>query len=267
MKKSNNIKNEHLKEYTELITELSKLQLWFLWNWMDMHPEEKFDDAVYNRIDICRKTDPTPKHYDVADMDAERPEWIRIRKELKSLYTETCNDTTAHIFELKGFDIIKDVLARFVEASYQKDLKFKDYQCGSLKFDPPNEDKKAVTFHIGNAIVPQSIFADKNYLVDCFLCLMEKAEEEYNVDTLTTSTWLNSFPKWLKYFPNEWIENLSPENKSIGWHFGFWGQFISAKETFNYKYAEIFRKTGEMPFYPRRSHCSFASLRAHLDSL
>ena len=253
------------EEYAELINELSKLQLYFLWNWLKTHPEEKFEDALYNRIDLCRKTDPHPKHYDVADMDdITRPEWIRIKHELKSIYEETVNDDNAASFEHKGFDIVKKTVATFADASYGKHGKFDDYQCGSLKFNPLKDNAKTVYFHIGNAVAPKSIFTDSNYLAQCLLELMDKAESEYEANTIYTSTWLNSLPKWLKYFPTEWIANLGPENKDVGWHFGFWGQFISAKETFNYKYAKILRETGKMPFAPRTSHCSFTELKNHL---
>ena len=253
------------KDHIEFINELSKLQLHFLWNWLKAHPDEKFEDALYNRIDLCRKTDPKPKHYDVADMDdVTRPEWIRIKHELKSLYSEAENNDNADLFECKGFDIIKKTLAAFADASYGKHGKFDDYQCGSLKFDPPKDNAQTVYFHIGNAVAPKSIFTDKNYLVQCLLELMDKSESEYETNTLYSSTWLNSLPKWLKYFPSEWTENLGTENKDVGWHFGFWGQFISAKGTFNYKYARILRETGEMPFYPRISHCSFTALKNYL---
>ena len=253
------------EDHVELINALSKLQLHFLWNWLKTHPEEKFEDALYNRVDLCRKTDPKPKHYDVADMDnSTRPEWIRVKHELKSLYSRAENDDNADSFENKGFYIIQEVLARFADASYGKHGKLDDYQCGSLKFDPPKENTKTVNFHIGNAVAPKSIFADRNYLAQCLMELMEKSEAEYEANTINTNTWLNSLPKWLEYFPNEWTANSGTENKDIGWHFGFWGQFVSAKETFNYKYARILRKTGKMPFYPRNSYCSFTALRKHL---
>ena len=253
------------EEHLELINELAKLQLWFLWNWLQEHPDEKFDDAVINRIDLCRRADPAPKHYDVADMDASRPEWLKIRDELAALYRKTVNDDTAESFENEAFNIVKETLAAFAEASYGKHGKFDDYQCGSLKYDPPKpESPESVTFHIGNAVAPKSIFSDRSYLPDCLSCLMDKTEREYNASVIKTSTWLNSLPKWLEYFPDEWRRNMGPEKKEVEWHFGFWGQFVSAKGSFNWKYARILRETGKMPFYPRASHCSFAALRAHL---
>jgi hypothetical protein len=255
------------KDHLELINELTKLQLHFLWRWLRKHPEEDFDSALYNRIDLCRKTDPNPKHYDVADMDATRPEWIRIKNELKSLYSKTEHNENADIFEREGFDIVKNTLAGFADASYGKHGKFDDYQCGSLKYDPPCEDKpKTVAFHIGNAVAPKSIFTDSYYLQNCFRCLMDKAENEYGANSISTTTWLNSLPKWLEYFPEEWHRNLGEENRDVKWHFGFWGQFISKKETFNKKYAAILRETGELPFYPRNSHCSFTAMRNQLDT-
>ena len=139
------------------------------------------------------------------------------------------------------------------------------YQCGSLKYDKPEaQSPNEVALHIGNAVSPASIFADPIYLPHCLLDLMRQAEDQYGVDTLKTHTWLNSLPRWLELFPEQWQANLQPIETDVQWHYGFWGQFISAKGALNHRYALQLRQTGQMPFYPRGAKCSFYALRAHL---
>lgn len=259
------IPNLTLEEHQNWIFDLTKLQLHHLWNWLKQHPEEKFIDGLRKRVDLCRKTDPKPKHSDIAEINYETPQWQEVEAMLSPIYQESKKDEKADLFEFTAFEHIQPILAKFAANTYGSTYKFDQYQCGSLKYDPPKEDDpKAVMFHIGNAVSPNSIFTDPGYLEGCFLDLLKQTREKYGVDIIKTDTWLNSLPKWLEYFPEEWQDNLGPENKDVQWHFGFWGQFISAKGTFNHKYGQILRETGEFPFYPRSSRCSFTALEQYL---
>ena len=94
---------------------------------------------------------------------------------------------------------------------------------------------------------------------------MDKCGEEFSVDKIATSTWLNSYPRWLELFPLEWMANMGPHMTDIKNGFGWWGQFVNARGAFNHKHAQRFRETGQLPFLPRRSWCSFESLRKHLN--
>lgn len=258
--------NLNFAEHQSWIFDLTKLQLHFLWNWLKNHPDEKFADGLRDRVDLVRKTDPNPKHADIAEFNADSPQWQEIVKMLTPIYEDSKDDENADLWEFTAFEHIKPILAEFAEKTFGSTKKLEEYQCGSLKYDPPKENEpKAVDFHIGNVVAPKSIFTDPGYLENCFLDLMDQTEEKYGADTLKTGTWLNSVPKWLEYFPEEWKENMEPEWKDPQWHFGYWGQFISAKGTFNEKYANILRETGEFPFYPRSSRCSFAAMRKHLN--
>lgn len=253
------------EEYSTFLSDFAKLQLFFAWQWGQSHPDEPFEETLRNRVNLCRKTDPEPLDYDIAIPDFERPEWLDLEQKLTALYNET---TSADEFERKGYSIVEYVVDRFTRKTFGSTVKISRYQCGSLKYDEPKEETPTeVMFHIGNAIAPKSIFSEREYLVNCILDLMKQTEEKYGADTMKTSTWLNSLPKWLEYFPEEWQQNLSEPETDIKWHFGFWGQFVSAKGTLNYKYADQLRKTGELLYYPRSSHCSFDAMKEHCDKL
>ncbi len=254
-----------LAEFREFHFDFMKLQLHFAWNWMQAHPDETLEDILDKRIDLCRKTDPDPDHCDTAKIDLKRPAYINLRNELVRIMQETRDNDNADTFEERGFKLVKPTLAQFAKKTHGSNTKFDNYQCGSLRYDiPTNDAPETVTFHIGNAIAPKSIFYEKQYLADCFICLMNQTEEKWGANTLKTSTWLNELPKWLEYFPEEWMLNRSDPNPDIQWHYGFWGQFITARGTFNHKYGRILRETGKMPFLPRQASCSFKSMREHL---
>ena len=253
------------KEHKNLINELTKLQLYFLWHWLKKHPNENFIHALRNRTDLCRKTDPAPKDWDIAERNFNTSQWLELEQALLKIYQ---NHTEVSKFESTAYNHTLPLLNQFAKKTYIKTKKFDSYQCGSLKYDKPNDkNSKNVFFHIGNAITPKSIFDQPTYLINCLLDLIQKAEKEYGANSLETETWLNSLPKWLKYFPEEWVENMNNENYKIEWHLGFWGQFISAKGTFNYKYAKKLRATNNFPFLPRKSHCTFGSLKEHLTKM
>lgn len=249
-------------EFLQFLVDLTSLQLHFAWRWADEHPGETIRDVLRNRIDLCRKTDPVPDDYDIATQDFTRPAWVELENRLAVIHA---NVGSAAAFEAQAVECVRPILTIFARKTFGSTVKIAGYQCGSLKFDiPAAATPREVNFHIGNTIAPVSIFFDPGYLPHCLLDLMNQTEAKYGADTLKTGTWLNSFPKWLELFPAEWQTSLGPINPSVGWHYGFWGQFVSAKGTLNVKYAQHLRDTGAFPFYPREGRCTFAALRRHL---
>jgi len=88
--------------------------------------------------------------------------------------------------------------------------------------------------------------------------------EALGASELETHTWLNSHPRWLALFPREWQANLTAPDADVRWHYGFWGQFVTARGAFHARRAQQLRETGRFPYPPRASWCTFATLRAHL---
>ena len=101
----------------------------------------------------------------------------------------------------------------------------------------------------------------------CSSDLMDVAEERFKASRISTGTWLNSVPKWLALFPQEWQDNLSEPDTDIRWHYGFWGQFINSRGCFNAKAAAKLRETGKIPYLRRSSSCSIRAMREHLKTL
>lgn len=253
-----------LDEHREYLYQMVKLQFFFLRNWLSGHPKETLSAVLRNRIDIYRKTSINKELLNPVATKFDCPEWLELEHRLELVYKQYKDNAAA--FEEAAFAVFKPTIDERVEKDYKDESRLAGYQCGSLRYNEHEDSLKHETtsFHIANALQPESIFADPQYLPRCFLELMRQTSQKYGSIKLYTGTWLNSLPRWLELFPQEWQDNLSHENTDVQWHYGFWGQFITARGTFNYKYGEIMRQTGKMPFYPKNSSCSFVNMKKHL---
>ena len=250
-----------LEEYIDSDNETVKLKLWFMWNWLKSHPKEDLFFVIRTRVNIYGYVD-----IDAPKRDYENPKWKEAENLVNDVYKNSVN---AEDFEIKGIEALKNTIEKQCKKEYLKPyvLPIPSYQCGSLKYDSPDGKWTPGKYfiHIANACRPKSIFDDPLYLSKCLLDLMEKAKAEYGVEKLGTSTWLNSHPKWLALFPQEWMDNMGPVDNDVRWSGNFWGQFVNSKGIFNKKYGDIMRKTGEFPFKSRYSWCTFEPLKKHLE--
>ncbi|MFA6929155.1 MAG: hypothetical protein WCT05_02430 [Lentisphaeria bacterium] len=254
-----------LSEHRQYLYEIIKLKLFFVYRWQKEHPDEAFSNILRQRVDIIRKTDinkeglnPVKSYFDV-------PEWLSLETETKALFKRFFNDPET--FETRAFELFKPTLDARCERDFLDRSALRGYQCGFLRYNTSisAEFPDMLIFHIANAKTPDSFFDYPDYMRECFLKLLHVAEEVFNVPNIGTGTWLNSVPKWLVLFPKEWTENLQPPQTDVSWHFGFWGQFITARGTFNDKYGKFLRETGQMPFYPRITKCSTQAMREKLN--
>lgn len=122
--------------------------------------------------------------------------------------------------------------------------------------------------HIRNGKKPDSFLKFPEYVAENLRKVMNSASQDHGCSILYTASWLNSLPAFLHYFPQEWKENISNTpagdfGPTLGWQ----GQFINRAGFLNRAAADLFLRTGVLP-YPRvQSCCSFASIHRHLQSL
>ncbi|MDH7568510.1 MAG: hypothetical protein QHJ73_02840 [Armatimonadota bacterium] len=256
------------EEHRAYLHEVVRLKLWFVWNWLRQHPDEPFQHVLRQRVDIYRKTHLNPEHLNPRVLHFDSPGWVALEERAQELYQACKEDPDAARFERLAFAVFQPAIDARAPRDYAEDCagaQLEGYQCGSLRYDAPRENAPGVvTFHIANAVRPRSIFDDPTYLPRCFFQLMDECEARFGAHTLRTCTWLNSYPRWLTLFPEEWHRNMGPPDKDVRWHYGFWGQFISARGTFNHRYGRLLRETGEFPYSPRCSYSSFSAMRRHL---
>lgn len=259
-----NMAYKSVDEHREYLQQIVKLKLFFIHRWMEEHPHEEFSSVLRNRVDIFRKTEINQGNLNPSGFDWNIPGWLELEAGLHRIYQGCLHDRNS--FEEDGIVYLQPMLEARLWRDYLYRSALFGYQCGSLRHNF-YEDKhvEAVVFHIANAVCPRSIFADPLYLPDCFMALMRRVELLYGATRITTGTWLNSYYKWLALFPAEWEKNMGEPRTEVQWHYGFWGQFINARGTFNAKAGDYLRRTGEFPFQLRSSNCSIASMRCHLE--
>lgn len=249
-----------LEEHREYLHEIVKLKLFFVHLWLEQHPEESFRNVIRNRVDIYRKTDANPGPHTPEAVFFDLPAWKTMEDKALECYAANRENRTA--FESEAFEIFRPSVDLRCERDYLDNSVLAKYQCGSLKHDPSPcpSDPTSISFHIANAIRPRSIFENPDYLRSCILLLCQAVKTQWGIKTLQCGSWLNDCGKWCEFFPPEWTEHMGARNEDVGWHYGFWGQFITARGTFNAKYGSILRETGRLPYYTRYSYCSVESL-------
>lgn len=122
--------------------------------------------------------------------------------------------------------------------------------------------------HIRNGKKSGSFLADPAHVAENLRYIMEKARKENGCDTLYTASWLNSFPPFLRYFPEDWQKNLAmtpagPFGPTLGWQ----GQFINRFGLLNKSMASKFLSTGVLPYARLESRASFAAVEEHLSQM
>ncbi len=250
-----------LEEHREYLYKIVRLKLFFLHRWLAEHPEESFRHVIRNRVDIYRKTDANPGPMTPEKLFFDSPAWLEMEEAAGKMYIRYKTEEGA--FEDAAFAVFRPSIDARCVRDYEDKTSIRRYQCGCFRHDPEVRDKErnALEFHIMNSLAPDSFLDHPDYVKQCFLQLLEIAAEKFHASRIRTCTWLNSLPKWVAFFPEEWRKNMSGEYLSVEWHYGFWGQFLSARGTFNERYGAYLRETGRLPFYPRASWCSIASMR------
>lgn len=253
-----------LEEHRQYLYDICRLQLFFMSRWIKEHPEEKFSEILRNRIDIFRKTDLNPEGLNPVCNYFDTPGWLKLESRLEEIWQMVKGDEKC--FEEWGFDLIRPHLDNRCERDYLDKSRLAGYQCGFLRHNLAAADD-TLGFHIANDRQPNSIFDDMAYVKECFNKLLDAAENQFHVSHIGTGTWLNNNPKWLALFPPEWKEGLGEPNTNVQWHYGFWGQFINARGTFNAKAGAKVRETGSLVWYPRYSRCTTKAMREHINAL
>ncbi len=250
-----------IEEHRDYLYQIVKLKLFFMHRWLQAHPDEPPVEVLRNRIDLYRKTDANPGDLNPARKEWDSPAWQTLERGVLDAYARSGDDAAA--FEAAGYEILRPSLDARLARDFTDRSALEPYRCGSLRYHRHGDSPDEAYLHIANAVSPRSLFDNPLYLPSCFMVVLEQAEAELGVKYLVTSTWLNDNPKWQSVLPPEWIDSLGPRQENVQWHYGFWGQFITARGTFNEKLGAYLRREGRFRFYPRQSRCAIEVLRRH----
>jgi len=242
------------EEQRELISELIKLSLFFSSEFRKFHPEEDISSIIVKRTSM----------WEIIGLQGADDEKTFTAK-LALLYIKAASSAE---FEKEGLALLIPHLDDFAVSNTAWERKvLAKYDDSCFRYDPPKDIRPAnhCNVHITNYISPKSILKEIPYIVSRFFRLMDESGAKYGFDTLRTGTWLNSVPKWLEFFPQEWMDNMLEPVSCIGGNLGNWGQILTARKTFNFKTGEYIREHLEMQFKPRTSWCSFDAMKKHLE--
>ena len=252
-----------LEEHCEYVEGLARVSFFFARKWLaPKFPEKKISKLILDHTPLLyHGLNYLPEDW---QNNPECQEILFRADRLASLSPEKFEETL--------WSEIKESAEKRAELNYPNSVGVKapaSWNCGSLKYDPPKEGQPEgwVTFHIANSVGPHSIFEDKEYLALCFMLLMKEAQISFNANVLYTGTWLNENERFLAYFPQEYLDNLSPRPAVPPvpqWHFGCWGQIVTRRGTINSKAEKFVRENGYLKYICRASHCSFENMRRHL---
>lgn len=248
-------------EHREYLDQMAALSFFFAKKWLAAEfPAERISTLLLQHTPLLHYLNFTEKEW------TSHPDCLRILQESDELQSLSPED-----FEYIMGRSVSSLAAEKAHLDYIKSDGFQitsEQQCGTLRYERSSSKYPAgyITFHVFNAVAPHSVFDEPEYLAHCFEVVMHEAELRFHADTLYTYSWLNDCRKWLHFFPQEWQDNLSPRQaKRIpGWDSGDWGQLITRRGTMNMKAAAYLREHGCLPYFPRRSHCSFVNMHNFL---
>lgn len=251
------LKAKTLEEHCEYVERFARVSLYFAQRWLARSlPEKKVSERIVQH---------TPLLFHALGYSKAR--WNNPRCLSILARADECASLSPEDFEEAMWQDMKEHALQRARFTFTRH-KAPERNCGSLRYDPPRPDipEGWCAFHIHNAVTPRSFFDDPGYLALCFLLLMRENRLKYNSHTLYTGTWLNDREDWLAFFPQEWINNLTPKiEKAIPqWHTGWWGQLITGRGTINPKAEDFLRKNGFLKFSLRTSHCSFNAMEMNL---
>lgn len=250
-------------EHLEMLEKSVSLMLWWAWKWASEHPEETFGSILETRVDVYRRTElHDGEIFDYMHPELSEP-WQRLKRELTALAGE-CG--SAEEFEARAMPLVAPLLPGRVErdlADLHEGRIFANYKDSCLHFGDRlwKEGDARVDFHIANSLYPRSIFAEPGYVDRCLLKLADDAERRLGARELTCDSWLNSFEGWTRHFPPVWRERMTAPRYDTEDHLGFWGQFLTCRQTFAEATGRKMRQLGRVPYGMCRSWCTIAELR------
>ena len=123
--------------------------------------------------------------------------------------------------------------------------------------------------HFYNGKRPQSFLDSVSGFAAEILQVLAAAEKQFGCKVVYTGSWLNDLSRFLRFFPDEWLENMgpAPDRKFVIPTNGCQGQFYNAAGWLNRRTADFYLENGFLRYSRRESHCSLKNLREHLRTL
>ena len=198
--------------------------------------------------------------------------WSTLVSDIASLCGSYDPDSDTLSFEEAGLLLVWPHL----ESRIKKDVKTWPWLPSCLGSEPPEtgifgfflydfapRDPSLVVLHMGNSMAPDAPFAEPDARAREFISLLDDATSRNPSATRIASTsWLNGFPPFQRYFPPEWVDSAvaSPPGYTYDW----WGQFVTRRGGFHRANGDHLRATGRFPYPSITCTAEITSVRSHL---
>lgn len=243
-----------LDEHLKFADECYSFVLEFAWDQHRRHPEVPRSEfitgqSLLNYL-LRSGSDDAPVKIPLADQIAALADQVKTRQEMEALRSA----------------VMKHV-ERIYPATFEPHPKYKPSMSLRVTQPAPELPKDYCIIHMTNALQPESFLNKPLYLIRNFRDILAEAENCFGCKVLYTASWMNSLPRWLAFFPDEWRQNLSEPYSEIHGNMGFLGQFLNAAGNLNRPVVDYLLITGQLKYPFRKSHCSIAAMRNHLKKL
>lgn len=236
--------------------------------WRRQRDGTPLEEALTVRINLYRLT----SLFDGKNHPARpKPGWRDSRWEeelraLEAIHDRWADEGGSERFERDGYDRLRPLLEARVEQDVGAWPRPEDRPYGFFTYDlhRPEDCPPRIALHLANPSVPTSPFADPRARAEELSRLVADARRlEPALQWVTCGSWLNSFAPFQDFFPPEWTAE-STEGKLVGYHYGWWGQFIDRRGGYHRRNGDHLRQTGRFPYPHRNSRCRIEALAQHL---
>lgn len=191
------------------------------------------------------------------------PRWEELLGQLRLLFERHAGSEDTTVLEQQGLQLLWPVLEARLTTDSAGGPTARARPFGFFTYDySPAE--RSVTLHLANPCPPRSPFAEPAARVAELGCLLDEAmARDPSPLRVLCSSWLNAFPPFQAFFPPVWASSASPPTP-LGYHYGWWGQFINRTGGFHRPNGAHLRETGQFRYPCVRCTCSVDELREHL---
>jgi len=248
----------------DFVENVVKLSLWLARR--RMREGEPLEKAITLRTNIYRLSSLWDgNNHPAHGWHDER--WDELLKKLAEIFARHDSDPESDALEEEGLNFLRPLL----EARLATDVaawpapKAGDY--GFFNFDlQPKEKPERINLHLVNRFAPRPPFQDPAARAEELSRLThDVVAKEPQIAWVICHTWLNTFKPFQDLFPPEYAQSASPPSE-MGFHYGWWGQFIDRTGGFHRKNGEHLRRTGTFPYACVACHCGIGSLWRHLET-
>ena len=189
--------------------------------------------------------------------------WLQFLGQVEPIFNQRATQGNTQAFTKEAATLVFPLV---VAAEVRQCLTSTEQWFGCFRYDF-QEKNNGVNLHFRNACVPASPFADMSRLFASLKELVADIEARgLAPQTMGCGSWINNLVPFQALFPPSYAAALNPTSPEDKMGDGWWGQFVSRKETLHKPRADLLRNELRFEFPRLRGDCPFAEFKAYITS-